>query len=318
MALAVAFYFVQPAPPKKIVMASGKQEGRYGYYAKLYQPFLAKNGVTLELHPSSGAIQKPGADDGRASGVDVGFVQSGTGFSANAPDLVSLGSLYFEPLWVFYRGKPITDLDGLRGRRIAIGVEESGTRALALQSARDEWHRDATDEAYSARRQGGRGAAHWSEDRRIDGSSPSRFRADRAAGVDARDSSAQLRSGRCLHQAVPISDPVDPAAGCTSSLATNIPAHEVALVSPTANLIARKDLHPALAYLLMRAATEIHGAPACSTAKAVPCAADAGFPLSEQAKRYYNSGPPFLQRYLPFWAANLVDRCGLSSCRSSR
>jgi hypothetical protein len=93
------------------------------------------------------------------------------------------------------------------------------------------------------------------------------------------------------------------------SLATNIPAHEVVLVSPTANLVAREDLHPALAYLLMRAATEIHGdAGLFDRQGEFPAPLDAGFPLSEQAKRYYKSGPPFLQRYLPFWAANLIDR----------
>ncbi len=132
-AFAVAFHFVQPAPPKKIVMASGQKEGRYGYYAKQYKEFLARSGITLDIHPSSGALQNMSLLMDENSGVDVAFVQGGTGFGANAPDLVSLGSLYYEPLWVFYRGAPMKDLDGLRGKKIAIGAEESGTRALALQ-----------------------------------------------------------------------------------------------------------------------------------------------------------------------------------------
>jgi TRAP-type uncharacterized transport system substrate-binding protein len=132
-AIALAVYFIKPAPPAKLVMASGQREGRYGYYAKQYKEFFARNGVVLEIHPSTGAMQNVALLMDENSGVDVAFVQGGTGFGANAPDLVSLGSLYYEPLWVFYRGAPITDLDGLRGKKIAIGAEESGTRALALQ-----------------------------------------------------------------------------------------------------------------------------------------------------------------------------------------
>jgi hypothetical protein len=92
-------------------------------------------------------------------------------------------------------------------------------------------------------------------------------------------------------------------------LAGNIPARDVVLISPTANLIARNTLHPALAYLLMRAATQIH-APAgiLNREGEFPAARNTGFPFSQQAVRYYQSGAPFLQRYLPFWAANLVDR----------
>jgi hypothetical protein len=93
----------------------------------------------------------------------------------------------------------------------------------------------------------------------------------------------------------------------------NIPARDVNLVSPTANLLAQRDLHPALAYLLMRAATEIHsGSALLNKAGEFPAPLDADFPISEEAKRYYRSGPPFLQRYLPFWAAVLVDRLWLT------
>jgi hypothetical protein len=93
----------------------------------------------------------------------------------------------------------------------------------------------------------------------------------------------------------------------------NVPAQDVTLVSSTANLLAVKDLHPALAYLLMRAATEVHGeAGLLRKAGDFPAPMNAEFPLSPEAQRYYKSGPPFLQRYLPFWAAVLVDRLWLT------
>jgi hypothetical protein len=92
-------------------------------------------------------------------------------------------------------------------------------------------------------------------------------------------------------------------------LAGDVPDHDVVLLSPTANLLARDTLHPALAYLLLRAATEVHGGSGMLVqAGEFPAPREAGFPLSSVARRYYQAGVPFLQRYLPFWAAILVDR----------
>jgi TRAP-type uncharacterized transport system substrate-binding protein len=308
IALAVAFHFVQPAPPKKIVMASGQREGRYGYYAKKYKEFLGRNGVTLEIHPSSGAVQNMALLMDEKSGVDVGFVQGGTGFGANAPDLVSLGSLYYEPLWVFYRGAPLQDLDGLRGKKIAIGAEESGTRALALQLL-------AMNGAVLPPTQllplGGQEA----EDQLTSG------KIDAVMLVAPADSGSvpRLTAARGIHllsferaeaytRLFPYLTKLILPRG-VFDLATNEPAHDVVLISPTANLIARESLHPALAYLLMRAASEIHGgAGVLDREGEFPAPRDTGFPLSEEGKRYYKSGAPLLQRYLPFWAANLVDR----------
>src|SRR5688572_15448305 len=132
-AFAVALYFVEPAPPKRLVMSTGAADGGYHAFAQRYREILARDRVEVELRPSRGSLENVGRLMERDSGVDVGFLQGGTSFAANAPDLVSLGGLYYEPLWVFYRGAPLDDLPGLRGKRIAIGPEYSGVRALALQ-----------------------------------------------------------------------------------------------------------------------------------------------------------------------------------------
>jgi len=308
VAFIVAFHFVQPAPPKKIVMASGTKEGRYGYYAKQYKAFLERNGITLELHPSSGAVQNMALLMDENSGVDVAFVQGGTGFGANAPDLVSLGSLYYEPLWVFYRGAPIKDLDGLRGKKIAIGAEESGTRALALQLlAMNGAVLPPTQLLPSSGKEAEEQLTKGKIDTLImvapaDSNLVGRLMA--APGVHLLSferAEAYTRLFPYLTKLILPRGVLD--------LAADIPSRDIVLVAPTANLIARDSLHPALAYLLMRAATEIHsGAGVFDREGEFPAPRDTGFPLSETAKRYYKSGPPLLQRYLPFWAANLVDR----------
>lgn len=92
-------------------------------------------------------------------------------------------------------------------------------------------------------------------------------------------------------------------------LAADVPDHDVVLLAPTANLVAREGLHPPLAHLLLQAASEIHGgAGLLDRSREFPAPRENGFPLADQARRFYASGAPFLQRVLPFWAANLVDR----------
>lgn len=310
VAFAVAFYFVKPAPPKKIVMASGQHEGRYGYYAKLYQQFLAKNGITLELRPSSGAVENLALLTQEDSDIDVAFVQGGTGFGANAPDLVSLGALYYEPLWVFYRGKPISDLDGLRGRKIAIGAEESGTRALALQLLAMNGAVLPPTELLPL---GGKEAEQQLLDHKIDAilvvsPADSNLVQRLAAASDRGINLLSFERAEAYARLFPYLTKLILPRG-VFDLANDIPAHDVTLVSPTANLIAQDSLHPALGYLLMRAATEIHGgAGVLDREGEFPAAREVGFPMSDEAKRYYRSGTPLLQRYLPFWGANLVER----------
>ena len=307
-AIAIGVYFIKPAPPAKLVMASGQREGRYGYYAKQYKEFFARNGVKLEIHPSTGAVQNVALLMDEDSGVDVAFVQGGTGFGANAPDLVSLGSLYYEPLWVFYRGAPITDLDGLRGKKIAIGADESGTRALSLQLLAMNGTVLPPTQLLPI---GGKDAEEQLMSGKIDAvmvvapaDSGSITRLTAAPGIHLLSferAEAYTRLFPYLNKLILPRGVFD--------LATNVPAKDVILIAPTANLIARDSLHPALAYLLMRAATEIHrGAGALDREGEFPSPRDTGFPLSEEAQRFYKSGPPLLQRYLPFWAANLVDR----------
>jgi TRAP transporter TAXI family solute receptor len=307
-AFAVTYHFVKPAPPKKIVMASGKREGGYGYFAKRYREILARDGVTLELRETGGAVENVQLLTDESSNVDVAFVQAGTAFAANAPHLVSLGSVYYEPLWVYYRGPVVTDLGGLQGKKIAIGPFESGTRALALQLLSvngtvmppTELIPLAGKEAADALQAGTVDAAFFV--------SPAESPMIEKLASDAQLRLLSFERADAYTRRFPFLTELTLPKGVFDFM-TNIPREDVKLVSPTANLIARDTLHPALAYLLMRAATQIHGdSGLLHKASAFPAPLDANFPLSPEATRYYKGGAPFLQRYLPFWAANLVDR----------
>ena len=307
-AFAFAYHFVKPAPPKKIVMAAGKGEGGYGYFAKRYREILARDGVTLEVRETDGAIENIELLTAEGSDVDVAFLQGGTAFAANAPNLVSLGSVYYEPLWVFYRGPPIRDVGPLQGNKIAVGPFESGTRALALQilSVNGTVLPPTTlldlagKEAAAALQSGKVGAAIFV--------APAESPMIQRLAADPKLRLLSFERADAYTRRFPFLTGLTLPKGVFDFMA-NVPRENVTLLSPTANLIAKETLHPALAYLLMRAATQVHGESGLlHKASAFPAPLDGNFPLSPEAERYYKTGTPFLQRYLPFWAANLVDR----------
>lgn len=305
----IAFLFVEPAPPGRLVLATGGENGAYHHFGTAYRQVLAEEDVTLELKTSSGSIENLGLLADEDSGVDVAFVQGGTGDPAAQPGLRALASLYFEPLWVFTRGgQRLTRLSELRGKLIAAGTEGSGTRKVALSlleanglaaaptrllsiggaEAAEALRRGSVDAAFFV---AGARSALIAELLRSDGVQVMSF--DRAQGyAQARPSLSTV----VLH-------------GGVIDFGADIPPADTQLLAPAATLVAREDLHPALVELLLRAAVETHGDGGLFEAPgAFPSTRFLDFPLNEEARRYLERGPSFLSRVLPFWAANFVER----------
>ena len=302
-----AYQFVKPAPPDTLVMSTGAAGGAYQAYAERYREILARDDVRLELRPSSGSMENLRRLQDESA--DVAFVQSGAGTAAEAPGLVSLGSLYYEPLWVFYRGNAALDrLSQLKGKRVAIGPEGSGIRKLALQLLAAN---DAEKRPTMLLEHGMSAAAKALQQGEIDAAfivagadSPVVQELLRAPGVRVMSMSQAMAYTRLF----PFLSSVVLPQGAID-LARNLPSQDTTLLSATATLVAREDLHPALTSLLIQAATEVHGhAGLFQRAGEFPAPATVDFPLSEEARRFYKSGPSFLQRYLPFWVAVLVQR----------
>jgi len=308
VAFGVTMLFVRPAPPKRLVVAVAPDEGGSRYYARRYQEILKRNGITLEVRQTGGSVPNVALLADPGSGVDVAFVQSGTDPGEKGGNIVSLGALSYVPLWVFYRGDPVDDPRDLKGRRIAIGGPESGTRALAMtiltatgadkpptvllpterEAALEQLKQGAVDAVFLV----------------SPAESPSIKKLAATPGIRMM---SFARADAWVRKFPYLSKLVLPRG--VFDLAVDLPERDYTLISPTANLVARDTLHPALAYLLLRAATEVHaGAGMVAHANEFPAPREAGFPLSSVARRYYQAGVPFLQRYLPFWAANLVDR----------
>lgn len=308
-AFAIAYHFVQPAPPKRIVMATGDGEGGYRHYFRKYRALLEKDGITLDQRPSGGAMENLKLLANPDSGVDVGFVQGGTNLgSEEARGLVSLGSLYYEPLWVFYRGEPIEDLVGLRGKRIGVGAADGGTYALAKQLLDANGIGAAPTELLFLPRKEASQKLVAGEIDALFLVSPAESPVVRRLATSPGVRLLSFARADAYTRKFPFLNKLTLPRGVLD-LAADVPSADVVLLSPTALLVAKETLHPAVAYLLLRAASQIHDSPGLlDRAGEFPSPSGGDFPLSEDAKQYYKSGLPLLQRVLPFWAAVLAQR----------
>ena len=305
----LAAQFVKPAPPKSVVMSTGAPHGAYEMYAAHYRAILARDGVTLVERPSAGAVENLERLADPAENVDFAFVQGGLGIGTDKEGLVSLGSFYYEPVWVFYRGKEtIERLPQLKGKRVAVGGEGSGTRKLALEllnaSGVDAGNATLLDA-------GGLAAVGLLEKGEADAIflvGPARSAAVWSALYAPGFRLMSFAHADAFTRQFPsLAKLTLPEGGIDVGRA--IPPAATTLVAPMATIVARESMHPALIDLVLGAAAEVHGGPGVfHRAGDFPNARQVDFPLSKEAERHYKSGTRFLQRYLPFWLATLIER----------
>jgi TRAP-type uncharacterized transport system substrate-binding protein len=302
--------YLGPFPPRVVVMTTGTPSDDYDEYARRYQSILARAGVELRLMPSAGALENLQRLNDPRSGVSVGFVPGGLIRHSPSPDVLSLGTLFYEPIWCFYRGglRPGPRLEGLRGRKMSIGPEGSASRALVLEILTHAKIDPAFAELLPL-------TASEAGERLLRGE------IDGAFMVAAWDSTVVRRvlaapqidlfSVRRADGWValnPFLNKLVLPAG-VGNMADNRPPDDVVLLAPKASLIVRKELHPAVQFLLLQAAVEIHSGPGIfQKSGQFPAPEQVDVPLSTYAQQFYKSGPSFLQRYLPYWLAVFVER----------
>src|SRR6185503_18700581 len=325
IALLVAAYAVlDPTPPRRVVLATGPENSAYARWGELYAAELKRFGIRVELRQTLGSLQNRRLLRDPKEKVDVAFVQGGSSDGAanenkkdEMEDLVSLGTVAYDPVWIFYRtasaknlGKEpvLKGIPQLRGWRVNVGVRGSGTpgissRILAANAVeRDELKRTNLDETSAVVSL-------------LDGN------LDAAVLVSAPESQMvqmllqtpgiglyEYNQAESYARRYPFLTPVVlPRA--VVDIARDVPPKDVTLIATTTSLLARDDIHPALVQLFVQAASRVHGAPGwIARAGTFPNAQQGEFGLAKDAARYYQSGPPLLQRYLPFWLANLIDR----------
>lgn len=308
--------YVSPSPPRSLVMSTGVTDGAYHRFGLRYQEILRANGITLKLMPSSGGMENiRRLNDGT---VSVSFVQGGTGLLAADPEapaestaLRSLAAVTYEPVWIFSHTLDLSKgLGALAGKRIAVGVAGSGNLHVARQLLASYGVRPDADGTTFVL-EGGTAAAQMLTERQVDAAImivASQAPAIQKLLADSKIRLASLDQVEGLAQRYPYFQTITLKRGAVDP-ARDLPPSDIHLLATTANLVVRDDVHPALAYLLLEAAKQVHSQPSLIHRPGeFPNPRDTDYPLSEQAERYFKHGRPFLQNYLPFWMAIYAQR----------
>ena len=334
--LAAAYYFLKPTPPKRVVLGTGSEQGAYAAFGKRYQEELKRHGIEVVLRPSAGGRENLRLLHDPKNDVQIAFVQGGSGdiqqpqdsdgeatpqkAAADAAEklpLMSLGSMFYEPIWIFYRTETAKKLNReallkefaqLRGWRVSVGERGSGIPGIinrllrANLMERDDIQRQSLDPTTAVVALLGGNV-------------------DAVALVSAPESPLiqmllqtpgvklfEFVHAEAYSRRYSYLSPVTLPRGVVD-LSRNVPQSDMRMLAATGSLVAREDLHPALVQLFVQAAAKIHGGSGwVSETGQFPSPKNTEFPLAREAERFYRSGPPGLQRYLPFWLANLVDR----------
>lgn len=309
--------FIQPAPPSTLTISTGGAGGAYQRFAAAYKDVLARYDIQLIEKTSAGSLENLERLRDPASDVDVAFIQGGSASVQEDDRLLSLGSLYNEPLWIFYRAElvkdkpPLTRITDLRGKRIAIGATGSGTRHLALELLRINRIGEKQAQLSDI---GGLAVVDAFAHQEIDAAfvvGPSQSAAVWTLLFTPGIRLMSLTQAEAYTRYFPYLTKLTLPRGAID-MANDLPGRDVNLLASQAALVVRDNMHPALTDLLMQAMSDVHGGPGVFQRPGeFPRATGSSatdFPLSPEAARYYKSGKPFLQRYLPFWAATLIDR----------
>lgn len=327
-----AYWWLDPQPPKTVTLATGPEGSAYAAFGQRYAQALAADGITVTLLPTDGTVGNLQAlRDGRA---DLAFVRGGSGAAAdldeaeaaaaNVPGvpqgaLMSLGSLFYEPLWIFYRPAalnasptaPLDSLTQLRGLRVNVDQAGSGVPDLVQRLL---WANGVSTDELQLQHLPPEEAAQALQAGQLDVmvlvSAPETVTVVRlllSPGIALAD----LPQADAMARRFPFLQTVTLPRGMVD-LAGDRPPQSIGLLAATTALLTRDDTHPALRQRFAQAAVHIHGeAGWFSGARDFPNTSTSELPVSAEGDRAINGTPPFWQRYLPFWASNLLERMWL-------
>jgi TRAP-type uncharacterized transport system substrate-binding protein len=322
--LAGAYVLLDPAPPRRVVLATGPEQSDYAEFGKRYAAELKRYGIEVVQKATEGSSENRRLLLDAAQAVDLGFVRGGSSDATRAADeanggatLVSLGSLYLEPVWLYYRSETakrlnreatLTQLTGLRGWRVNVGARGSGVTGLVGKLLHANGiERDSLQASRLEQTPAVVALLAGEIDALVMTAVPESLMVQmllQTPGVKL----FEFTQADAYTRRFPFLSAVVLPRG-VADLARDLPAHDLPLIATTTALVARADTHPALLQLFVQAAHNIHGGTGwLARAGQFPSPQHTEMPLAKEAERYYRNGPPLLQRYLPFWLANLIDR----------
>jgi TRAP-type uncharacterized transport system substrate-binding protein len=311
------FGVIEPPPPKTIRIATGSPNGAYTLYAKQYALALKKHGVKLEIVNSAGSLDNLQRLNDPAQKIDLAFVQGGVADAEKHPGIEALASVAYEPIWVFYNPRAFANgqvpkrLGDFAGKRVAIDVAGSGTRAAAEQLlAMNQLQAQAINLLPAGGVQAIEAVQTGAADAAILVAAVASPAVQQALVLAASSNLGLMNfdNADAYTRLLPWVAKVNLPKG-VASLANNLPREDVSLIAATANLVARKDLHRAIMFLVMEVAHDIHKTASATNARGeFPSERNLDYVQSDESKRFFVSGRPFLEQYLPFWLANFAER----------
>jgi TRAP-type uncharacterized transport system substrate-binding protein len=296
-------------PPHRILMATGPEGDSYHEIGERYRAALARENVDVQLVATAGSVDNLALLREPHSGVTVALIEGGIPDAGASAELESLGTVFYEPLWWFHqRELRVEGVEGLRGKKISIGPPGSGTRALVTEMMKRTGIEGVFGEVLDL-------APAAARDKLLAGEIDAAFVMTSWESplvqqllVDERIALAGFPHADAFVALFPFLNKVMVPRGVIDIPKERPPA-DVVLVATRASLVVRRDLHPAIQYLLLNAAAKIHSGPNIfHRANAFPAAEAIDIPLSEEALRFYKSGMPFLHDYFPFWMSALIGK----------
>jgi TRAP-type uncharacterized transport system substrate-binding protein len=301
-------YFI-PAPPSKITMATAFKGSSFEYYGRQYREIFARSNVELELRESAGAVENVKLLQDPTSGVQIALVVGGVSDGKHTPGVLSLGTVYHNPFWIFYSSNERFDrFSQLKGKRIAVGPIGSATRLSAEQILGKG---GVNSETATLLPFGGSAAVEALNEGKVDvvwiNGAPN------ATAVHSFLQNPDIRLmsfptvdalTRIFPEFVRLVLPQG-----VVDIDRNIPPNDVILIGSTAKVLVRSDLHPEIVQLLLQTMTEVHSRPDIFQRNGeFPNGTDTEYPIAPTAIDFYKSGPSFMQRHLPVWFAVHVQR----------
>jgi len=299
-----------PFPPRTVTMVTGPPGSAYDQLGARYQEVLRRAGIDLRVMRTAGGVENLARLQGPASGVQVGFLESGLTSQKESPGLLSLGTVSLQPLWSFFRGG--TQGNGARAKltskRISIEPQGSATRVLARRLLALNGIAETSVVLLGLPpEQSAEALLHGKIDGAVMLSSWGSPVVQKLLVADGVVLESYPRADAYVALFPSLYKVVLPTG--VADLARNIPPRDVTLLAVETSLVVRKNLHPALQYLLLEAASEIHGGPdVFHKAGRFPAAEAINLPLSTPAREFYQSGLPFVYQVLPLWLAGITQR----------
>jgi TRAP transporter TAXI family solute receptor len=307
LSIILAYQFVEPTAPKEIRIATGREGGGYHTFALEYQKRLAKEKFVMKIQPTAGSLEV--LQLLKSGKVSVGLVQGGTKNTKSSEGLQSLASLFYEPLWLFHRKEhSLKYILHLRGKRVAIGEDGSGTQALALQLLKaNDIRQDNTNLLKFSSRTAAEKLIAGKIDAAFFVTSPkSQIVSKLLYHPDIELLS--FKRNTAYERRYPFLTSVKIGEGMIN-LEKNIPSEDKILLAATASLVVREDLHPDIIYLLLTKVISVHKTGGLLEKKdQFPSAQFVDFPINEKAKQYIQTGPTWFYSIFPFWLASQLDR----------